>query len=58
VVAPWPLSDSSSVFWSLPEKIGGLALISSNSENISLLGSLKPKIAENSNWLFGISLIG
>ena len=34
------------------------ALISSNSENISFVGFLKPKTAENSNWRFGILLIG
>ncbi|KAK1680194.1 hypothetical protein QYE76_041042 [Lolium multiflorum] len=46
-----------SVFWKLRAKIGPRALISSNSENISLLGFLKPKTAENSNWFFGILLI-
>ena len=58
-VAPsWPLFVSSSDFWKLRGKIGPWALISSNSENISLLGFLKPKTAENSNWHFGILLIG
>ncbi|KAK1614054.1 hypothetical protein QYE76_019571 [Lolium multiflorum] len=38
-------------------KIGPWALISSNSENISLLGFLKPKTAENSNWLFGMTAL-
>ena len=44
--------------WKLPGKISFWALISSNSENISLLGFLKPKTAENRNWHFGISSIG
>jgi hypothetical protein len=58
-VAPsWPLFVSPSDFWKLRGKIGPWALISSNSENISLLGFLKPKTAENSNWHFGILLIG
>jgi hypothetical protein len=39
-------------------KIRYWALISSDSENISFVGFLKPKIAENSNWPFGISSIG
>src|SRR5215218_7779701 len=54
----WPHFDSPSVFWKLRAKIGPWAVISSNSENISLLGFLKPKTAQNSNWLFGILLIG
>ncbi len=54
----WPHFVSSSDFWKLRGKIGPWALISSNSENISLLGFLKPKTAENSNWHFGILLIG
>jgi hypothetical protein len=58
VAPPWPLFVSPSDFWKLREKIGPWALISSNSENISLLGFLKPKTAENSNWHFGILLIG
>ena len=56
--ASWPHFVPLSVFWKLRVKIGPWALISSNSENISLLGFLKPKTAENSNWLFGILLIG
>src|SRR5215204_4414768 len=56
--APWPHFVSPPVFWKLRGKIGPWALISSNSENISLLGFLKPKTAENSNWRFGILLIG
>lgn len=55
---PGPPSGGSRVFWMLPGKIGTWALISSNSENISLLGFLKPKTAENRNWHFGILLIG
>ena len=55
---PWLLSGTSSMLWNLPGKIGCWVLISSDSENISLLGFLKPKTAENSNWLFGILLIG
>ena len=51
-------SGGSQVFWMVPGKIGTWALISSDSENISLLGFLKPKTAENSNWHFGILLIG
>ena len=58
VVAPWPLSDSSSVFWTLPGKIGGLVFVSSNSENIARTAFLEPKTAENRNWHCGISLIG
>jgi hypothetical protein len=58
VATSWPHFVSPQVFWKLRGKIGTWALISSNSENISLLGFLKPKTAENSNWLFGISLIG
>ena len=58
VATSWPHFVSSSVFWKLRGKIGPWALISSNSENISLLGFLKPKTAENSNWHFGILLIG
>jgi hypothetical protein len=54
----WPLFVSPSDFWKLREKIGLWAFISSNSENISLLGFLKPKTAEDSNWHFGILLIG
>ncbi|KAK1694154.1 hypothetical protein QYE76_010851 [Lolium multiflorum] len=41
----------------LRAKIGPWAVISSNSENISLLGFLKPKTGENNNRLFGILLI-
>ncbi|KAK1573788.1 hypothetical protein QYE76_018240 [Lolium multiflorum] len=48
--------DSPSVFWKLRAKIGPWAVISSNSENISLLGFLKPKTAKQR--LFGILLIG
>jgi hypothetical protein len=40
------------------EKIRVLAFVLSNSENISCVGFLKPKIAENRNWRFGILLIG
>ena len=54
---PWLPSGLSPVFWKLRGKKRYWALISSNSENISLLGFLKPKTAENSNWLFGISSI-
>jgi hypothetical protein len=39
---PWPPSVSSSVF-AKPVKIGGLAFISSNSENISCVTFLKHK---------------
>jgi hypothetical protein len=39
-------------------KIGGLAFVSSNSENISYVEFMKPKTAENRNWRFGILLIG
>ncbi len=54
----WPLSGGSRVFWKLHAILRCWALISSDSENISLLGFLKPKTAENSNWPFGISSIG
>ena len=47
--APWLPSGPSSVLWKLPGKIRYWALISSNSENISFVGFLKPKTAENSN---------
>ncbi|KAK1603124.1 hypothetical protein QYE76_018644 [Lolium multiflorum] len=46
-LGPTGPSSALSVFWMLPGKIGTWALISSNSENISLLGFLKPKTAEN-----------
>jgi hypothetical protein len=39
----WPPSDSRSVFGPLPEKIGVLELVSSNSENISCVAFLKHK---------------
>ena len=42
-----PLFVSSLVFWILPRKIGVLAFVSSNSENISLTTFLKPKTTEN-----------
>src|SRR5215217_7235612 len=54
-ITQWPPSGPSRVLWKLPVKIGYWALISSDSENISLLGFLKPKTAENRNWRFGIS---
>ena len=54
----WVHSGDSRVFWMLPGILRSSALISSDSENISLLGFLKPKTAENSNWPFGISSIG
>ena len=54
----WPSSGPSRVFWKLRGIIRCWELISSNSENISLLGFLKPKTAENRNWHFGISSIG
>ncbi|KAK1664331.1 hypothetical protein QYE76_052490, partial [Lolium multiflorum] len=57
LVGLWPPSGPSRVFWKLRGKIGTWAVISSNSENISLLGFLKPKTAENRNWHFGILLI-
>ena len=47
VGALWLLFVSSSVFWILPRKIGVLAFVSSNSENISLTAFLKTKSAEN-----------
>ncbi|KAK1680458.1 hypothetical protein QYE76_041306 [Lolium multiflorum] len=56
VAAPVPLPFPS-VFWKLRGKIVPWALISSNSENISFVGFLKPKTAENNNWRFGILLI-
>jgi hypothetical protein len=43
----WPLSYSPSDDWKLPGKIRLLALVSSNSENISRVSLLKTKIAEN-----------
>jgi hypothetical protein len=43
VGALWPLSVSSSVFWKLHEISGRLALVSSNSENISCVTFLKHK---------------
>ncbi|KAK1613089.1 hypothetical protein QYE76_036762 [Lolium multiflorum] len=52
LVAPLRLP---SVFWKLRENRTPVISIH---ENISLLGFLKPKTAENSNWLFGILLIG
>ena len=55
---PLAFSDSSSMFWNTPCKIGPWAFVSSNSENISCVGFLKPKTAENRNWRFGILLIG
>ena len=39
-------------------KIGTLAFVSSNSENISRTTFLKSKTAENRNWHCGILLIG
>ncbi|KAK1604700.1 hypothetical protein QYE76_028373 [Lolium multiflorum] len=57
VVALGLSSGPSPVFWKLRGIIRYWALISSNSENISLLGFLKPKTAENRNWHFGISSI-
>jgi hypothetical protein len=51
-------SDSPSMFWNPPWKIGPWAFVSSNSENLSCVGFLKPKTAENRNWRFGILLIG
>ena len=56
--APWLPSGPSSVLWKLPGKIRYWSLISSDSENISFAGFLKPKTAENRNWHFGISSIG
>jgi hypothetical protein len=47
VAALWLGSVSSSVFWKLHEISGRLALISSNSENISCVTFLKHKTAEN-----------
>jgi hypothetical protein len=47
VAAPWLSSVSSSVFWKLREVSGRLALVSSNSENISCVTFLKQKTAEN-----------
>ena len=58
LAASSPHFVSPPVFWKLRGKIRSWALISSNSENISLLGFLKPKTAENRNWHFGILLIG
>lgn len=58
LVAMWLSSGASPVFWKLRAIIRCWALISSNSENISLLGFLKPKTAENRNWHFGILSIG
>jgi hypothetical protein len=43
VAAPWPLSGSPSVFVLHPGKIGGLAFVSSNFENISYVAFLKYK---------------
>jgi hypothetical protein len=43
VGSPWPPSGSRSVFGPLPEKIGVLELVSSNSENISCVAFLKHK---------------
>ena len=40
------------------EEIGGLAFVSSNSENIARTAFLEPKTAENRNWHCGIMLIG
>jgi hypothetical protein len=39
-------------------KIGGLAFVSSNSENIFFGKIWNRKIAENRNWHYGILLIG
>ena len=39
-------------------KIGGLAFVSSNSENIARTAFLEPKTAEKRNWHCGILLIG
>jgi hypothetical protein len=47
VAHQWLLSISPSVFWKLREISGRLALVSSNSENISCVTFLKHKIAEN-----------
>ena len=55
---PHNSSGGSRVFWKLRGFLRCWALISSDSENISLLGFLKPKTAENRNWHFGISSIG
>ena len=55
---PGPPSGPPLTFWMVPGKIRCWALTSSDSENISFVGFLKPKTAENSNWPFGISSIG
>jgi hypothetical protein len=47
VAALWLGSVSSSVFWKLHEISGRLALVSSNSENISYVTFLKHKKVEN-----------
>jgi hypothetical protein len=55
-----PPGPPPSLLWTLSRvgKIGGLAFVSSNSENISCVTFLKYKIAENRNWHCGILLIG
>ena len=50
--------DSPSDFCFGTIKIGTLAFVTSNSENISRVTFLKPKIAENMNWHCGILSIG
>jgi hypothetical protein len=47
VAALWLGSVSSSVFWKLHELSGRLALVLSNSKNISCVAFLKTKIVEN-----------
>jgi hypothetical protein len=56
----WPLAPLHLYFGLrlVSGKIGTLAFVSSNSENISCVAFLKHKIPENRNWHCGISLIG
>ena len=53
-----PVFDSSSDFCFGTVKIGTLAFVMSNSENIYCVTFLKPKTAENRNWHCGVLSIG
>ena len=55
-----PLAPLRLVFWLLESsgKIGTLAFVSSNSENIHFLTFLEPKIAENRQLALWLLLIG
>jgi hypothetical protein len=59
VAHQWLFSGSSSVFWKLREISRRLALVLSNSENISCVTFMKHKKQQKiGNWHCGISLIG